>query len=150
MKTKIHALAGAVALLCIISFWVSTVSVELLGSPADIAFVKQSILRAMLVLIPSMAIAGASGFSLARGRTGPVIARKTARMKLIAMNGLGVLLPSAVFLAWRAGDGHFDVWFYTVQAVELIAGAVNITLLSRNVLDGLKMTRRRTRRRRPA
>ena len=53
-----------------------------------------------------------------------------------------VLIPSALFLAWKASAGAFDAAFYAVQAVELIAGAVNVTLLSLNMRDGLRMTRR--------
>jgi len=63
-------------------------------------------------------------------------------MPIIAANGVLVLIPSALFLAWKAGAGAFDTAFYAVQAVELIAGAVNVTLLSLNMRDGLRMTRR--------
>ena len=60
-------------------------------------------------------------------------------MPWIAGNGVLVLIPSALFLAWKAGQGQLDVAFYAVQAVELTAGAVNVTLLSRNMRDGLRM-----------
>jgi hypothetical protein len=41
-----------------------------------------------------------------------------------------------------ARAGRFDTGFYLVQALELIAGAINITLLTRNMRDGLRMTGR--------
>ena len=63
-------------------------------------------------------------------------------MPIIAANGVLVLIPSALFLAWKASASAFDSAFYAVQAVELIAGAVNVTLLSLNMRDGLRMTRR--------
>jgi hypothetical protein len=35
--------------------------------------------------------------------------------------------------------GEFDTAFYAVQALELAAGAANITLLGLNMRDGLRM-----------
>ncbi len=60
-------------------------------------------------------------------------------MPLIAANGVLVLIPSALFLAYKARAGEFDMTFYAVQALELVAGAANITLLGLNIRDGLKM-----------
>ena len=62
-------------------------------------------------------------------------------MPVIALNGILILVPSAFFLAARAGAGQFDTAFYAVQAVELLAGAVNIALMSLNMRDGFAMTR---------
>jgi hypothetical protein len=42
---------------------------------------------------------------------------------------------------WAAA-GSFDITFYIVQAVELIAGATNLTLMGLNVRDGLRMAGR--------
>ncbi len=142
MKTKLHAIAGAIALLTILTFWLSSVYVELTGSNADIAFVKASILKGMIILIPSMMAVGASGFSLGGNWKGKLVARKKLRMKIIAANGMIVLLPSAVFLAMRSGAGVFDLWFYVVQGLELIAGAANIALIGLNIGDGLALGRR--------
>ena len=68
MKTRIHAAAGAVALLTILIFWTSTVGVELFGSHEAVASVKSAILRGMTILVAAMAIVGASGMSLGRKR----------------------------------------------------------------------------------
>lgn len=145
MKPRIHAFAGALALLTICTFWSATAISELFGDTADIAAVKNGILIGMLVLIPAMATAGATGFSLAKGWRSPAVQRKKLRMKIIAANGILVLVPSAVFLASKAGAGAFDAAFVTVQAIELIAGAANITLLSLNMRDGLALHRRPSR-----
>lgn len=145
MKTKIHAAAGALALLTICIFWSATATSELFGDVAAIAAVKNGILAGMLVLIPAMAMAGASGFSLGKGWRSPAVERKKRRMKIIAANGLFVLVPSAVFLAGKAGAGEFDAAFAVVQAIELVAGAVNITLLSLNMRDGLALRRKPSR-----
>jgi hypothetical protein len=142
MKTKIHAFASALALITICIFWTATATTELLGGVEAITAVKNGILAGMLVLVPSMAVAGASGFSLGRGWRSPAVQRKKLRMKIIAANGVLILLPSAVFLASKAAAGEFDAAFVTVQAIELIAGAVNITLLSLNMLDGLALRRK--------
>jgi hypothetical protein len=45
----------------------------------------------------------------------------------------------ALFRACKAKAVEFDASFYAVQALELAAGAVNITLLGFNLRDGLRM-----------
>ena len=70
MKSKLHGLFGAVALLCIATFWASTVVSELLLDQASVVAVKNAVLTGMWVLIPAMAATGGSGFSLARTRHG--------------------------------------------------------------------------------
>jgi hypothetical protein len=142
MKAKLHAAAGGVALLTVSCFWMSTVAAELTGNTETIAAAKAAILAGMVVLIPAMMIAGVSGFSLGTGWKSPVIQHKKRRMRIIAANGLMVLLPSAYVLAGWAEAGRFDAAFFVVQALELVAGAVNITLLSLNMRDGLALRRK--------
>lgn len=146
MKQVIHATAGSIALLTISTFWTSTVVSEVFGSHATIAAVKTAVLWGMLILIPAMATAGATGNMLGKGWRLPQVARKTKRMKIIAANGLVILLPSAVFLAFRAQAGQFDTAFYIVQGLEIIAGATNVTLLSLNMKDGMALRARRLKR----
>ncbi|KIC19819.1 hypothetical protein [Leisingera sp. ANG-Vp] len=143
MKHRIHAIASTLALLTITTFWVSTALSEAFGSPETIALVKTAVLYGMVLLIPAMAAAGATGASLGRGWKLPQVAAKSRRMKIIAANGLLILLPSAVFLAAKAQAGQFGTWFYLIQTLELAAGAANITLLSMNLRDGLRLARRR-------
>ena len=95
------------------------------------------------LLIPSLAAAGISGNLLARGRSGPTILAKRRRMALAAGNGLLVLVPCALVLARWATAGAMDGTFYLVQGIELLAGAVNLTLLGLNLRDGLRLTRSR-------
>ena len=85
---------------------------------------------------------GGTGFSLSNGRRPKLITTKIRRTAISGANGLLVLVPSALFLASKAASGEFTTAFYTVQAIELIAGAVNITLLGLNMRDGFKMTGR--------
>lgn len=139
MVRIVHPIAGAIAILSIAIFWLSTALSELFGSQATVIAVKTSIPWGLIVLIPALAAAGGSGFALARGGRGGLVGVKLKRMPLIAANGSLVLIPSALFLASKAGAGEFDAAFYAVQALELVAGATNITLLGLNMRDGLRM-----------
>ena len=119
---------------------------KLLDDTGDVALIvmaKTMVLYAMPLLVLAMAATGASGMKLAGSSRAPVIATKKRRMAVVAANGIGVLVPSAIFLAWRAGSGMFDTWFYAVQALELTAGAVNFALLAANARTGRRMTRGR-------
>jgi hypothetical protein len=140
MKRKLHGILGAVALLCITTFWLSTVVSELFMNQASIATVKSSILSGMWLLIPALAATGGSGFAIAKGRSGRLVSIKSQRMKIVAGNGLLVLLPSAFVLSSWATDGRFDSMFYALQGLELLAGAVNISLLVMNMRDGLRLS----------
>lgn len=142
MKTKLHAIAGVIGFLMISVFWTSTAISELFASHMAIAAVKASILKGMFILIPAMAIAGGSGMAMGRKRKDALTGAKKKRMPIIALNGLLILLPAAWFLAGKAAAGEFDSTFYTVQVVELIAGAANLTMMGMNIRDGLKMTGR--------
>lgn len=73
----------------------------------------------------------------------PLIGAKKRRMPLIAANGLVILVPSALYLAAKAEAGAFDAAFYGAQALERVAGAVNIALLGLNMRDGFHLTARR-------
>lgn len=138
MKKIIHPVAGAFAILCIATFWLSTISSELSGSQTMIALVKRAIPWGFLLLIPALMITGASGFALARDRRGERVEAKIRRMPWIAANGVLLLIPAALFLAGKAKNGEFDSGFYAVQALELLAGAANLALLGFSMRDGLK------------
>jgi hypothetical protein len=58
---------------------------------------------------------------------------------LIALNGLLVLVPLAVFVHLKAAQGAFDGLFYGAQVIELIAGAANLWLIGLNARDGLRL-----------
>lgn len=142
MKSKLHGFSGVLALLCITTFWMSTAVSEIFLDLASVTTVKNAILTGMWILIPSMAAAGGSGFSLAGSRRGRLVDVKARRMKIVAANGLLVLLPGAYMLATWANAGRFDGAFYALQGLELFAGAANITLLVLNMRDGLRLTGR--------
>lgn len=139
MKARVHASAGILAMLTIATFWLSTLISELFMSPVTVAWVKQQIVSGLFVLIPLLAITGASGFALGGKSNHFLICRKRHRMPFIALNGLLILVPAALYLSWKARNGEMDGSFYTVQALELIAGATNLVLMGLNARDGIRL-----------
>jgi hypothetical protein len=138
----VHRAAGVLALFVIAAFWSSTVLVELFGDVADVARVKLAIAWCLLVFVPLLALTGATGFAMSGPRPGGLMAVKLRRMRIIAANGLLVLVPAALFLAFKANAGEFGAAFALVQGAELAAGAVNAVLMALNVRDGLRLTGR--------
>lgn len=136
MKSRVHAVAGILGLTLITLFFISSVTSELIGDEQLISQVKKMILFGVLILVPSMIVTGASGRVLAGKRSAPRIRVKKRRMAVIAVIGLTVLVPCAVVLQRLAAGGDFGSTFYMLQAVELIGGGINITLMGLNVRDG--------------
>lgn len=142
MKQNIHRIASIVAILCIATFFTSTLLVELFASKESIVLVKNLIVMpGLLILVPAIAITGGTGFALSKTRTGSLVERKKRRMPFIGAIGLLVLLPSAIVLDSWATAGLFDAKFYTLQVVELIAGATNLTLMGLNMRDGFVLSK---------
>ena len=142
MLKRIHPIAGVIGFLMIVTFWTTTAATELFGSSEAIALVKQSIPWGFLILVPALAITGASGFAMSRNWKDPRIAKKQRRMPFIAANGVVILIPAALYLSVLASRRDFGSLFYAVQAVELIAGGVNLALMALNIRDGLRLTGR--------
>ena len=137
MMRRLHPLAGMMALGLIVLFWLSTVISELSGNAGAIIAVKRGVVLLLPLLIAAMIATGLSGRRIASGR----VAIKRRRMKLIAANGVLVLIPCALALRHLALAGRFDAVFAAIQAVELAAGAANIVLMALNVNDGLRLRR---------
>jgi hypothetical protein len=139
---RLHVTAALLAFTLILTFWTSTAVVELAGPTGAVIEIKQAIRWGLLALVPALATAGATGFAMGGRSTDPRIVAKKRRMPFIAGLGLLVLVPSALYLAARADSDDFDTGFHLVQAVELTAGAANLTLMSLNIRDGLRLTGR--------
>ena len=142
MKTNIHAFAGSLAFFLIFTFFTSTVAVELTGNGEAIANVKQWIVYGLFILVPAIAITGAMGALLSKNTISDLATAKKKRMPIIAANGILILIPAAIYLDHLAAAGDFGTAFYLVQALELLAGATNLTLMALNVRDGLRLTGR--------
>jgi len=143
MPKRIHLIAGILSPLLIATFFTATIMVELFGPHAAVAQLKALIVTPGLwVLLPCLAATGGSGMFIGKTRKGRLVEGKKKRTPFIAANGLLVLVPCAIFLNHWASAGIFDTRFYVVQALELLAGATNVTLLALNVRDGLRLAGR--------
>ena len=151
MVSTIHRIAAIAAFLMILSFFTSSLLVEvlnefwpeLLGGQSAIVAVKAYIANAVWLLILLMIVTGLTGNKMAPKVKGGPIGSKKKRMPIIALNGLLVLLPAALYLNHLATVGQFDTWFYSIQAVELLAGGINLSLMALNIRDGVRMVRAR-------
>ena len=140
MKLLIHRITSILATLCIATFFTSTLIVEVFGTHETIALVKSLIvIPGIFILVPAMAITGATGFALAKERKGRIVEAKKKRMPIIALIGIFILMPAAIYLSNWASAGLFDTRFYIVQVIELIAGATNLTLMVKSIKDGKKL-----------
>jgi hypothetical protein len=142
MRRRVHPIAGVVGFVTILIFWTSTAASEMFGSVETITAVKRAIPWGLLILAPALAITGATGFRMAGVSTDPRVLSKKHRMPFIAGNGLLILVPAALYLAALASRGEFGNVFYGVQAIELVAGAINLTLMALNIRDGLRLAGR--------
>lgn len=141
MLTLIHRSAAIIAMLCIAIFFSATLIVELAGNNESITLVKSLIVMpGLFILVPAIAATGGTGFALSKRHSGRLVTTKKRRMPIIGANGLIILLPSAILLDQWAAAGAFDVQFYSLQVLELIAGATNLTLMFFNARDGLKLS----------
>ena len=138
----VHFTAALVATGAITLFWSGTAVTEVFGTHTAVVWVKQSIVWGMAILVPAITTAGATGFIMGGKWKTPLASAKKRRMPFIAINGILILMPSAFFLASRASAGIFDFWFYSVQVIELVAGAINLTLMGLNIRDGLRLSGR--------
>ena len=112
-------------------------------SHSAVASVKQAIAYTLIIFVPAMAAAGATGFALAGKSQHQLLIAKRRRMPIIAMNGLLILVPAALFLNFKAQADAFDTVFYTVQVLELLVGAINLTLIGLNIRDGMALFRKK-------
>jgi hypothetical protein len=138
MLVRIHPIAGRTAFLTILTFWLSTVISEWCGSREIIDEVMEEASPwGSVLLVTALAVTAFSGISLAGRWLDRRIAKKRRHMAIIAGNGLLLLLPTAVDLAKLASLADFGASFYDVQAIELVAGTINLALMSLNICDGL-------------
>ncbi|ASQ90164.1 hypothetical protein CHL67_03775 [Prosthecochloris sp. GSB1] len=140
MKTKIHRFAGITAFCTIALFWLSTVFVELFGTHESIACVKRGIVLGMWLVIPAIITTGITGTILGKNRKEKLVEGKKRRMPFIALNGLLILVPSAIFLDHCASNGNYGSFFYAIQGLELTAGALNLILIGSSIRDGLRLS----------
>ena len=137
----LHASAGILAWLLMLSFFTSSLVAEIIGKATLILQVKTYIFYALPLMILLMPIAGISGIKLGGHSCHPIVLAKKRRMKFIAGNGL-VLVTLATLLYFRAHTGKMDIIFHVLQITEFIFGATNLVLMGKMIRDGLFLSGR--------
>jgi hypothetical protein len=138
---------GALAL--IMTFLILTTVTELIGTAGDVHIVRQWIVFGLPVLIGCLATAALSGRRLARNSRAAVIRRKQRRMQIVALAGILVLVPCALILDDLTASASAGGVVTALEITEILAGALNLTLLALNFRDGRRLTRPRKPARRP-
>lgn len=135
----IHASVSALALLTVVTFFTSTLIIEISGNVAQIADLKEKIFFALPLMLFAMPLVGISGKKLAGKSRSPLVQRKLRRMKFIAINGF-VLIIVAALLYFRSRDLRLDHTFYLLQGAELLLGGINISLMILSMRDGMLLS----------
>ena len=113
---------------------------ELFLDQSAVVTVKHAIaVYGLAILVCAMILTGGSGFALGKTRKGRLVEQKKNRMRFIGINGVLVMLPSALYLYSKSAVAEFDTLFYVVQVIELSAGLMQLILMGRNFHDGLKL-----------
>lgn len=137
----IHASAGILSWLLILSFFTTSLVAEITGKAVLILQVKTYIFYALPIIILLMPMAGISGTKLGGKSRNSIVLAKKRRMKFIGGNGL-VLISLATLLYFRAQAGKIDVTFHALQVAEFLFGATNIVLMGWMIRDGLFLSGR--------
>jgi len=141
---RIHLCAAVGALALITTFLVSSAVTDLAGNGADVHSLRQWIVFALPVLIGCLAAAALTGRRLARKSKAPAIRRKQRRMQVVAALGIVVLVPCALILDVLTASASASAVVTGLELTEMLAGALNLTLLLLNVRDGRGLSRPRT------
>lgn len=141
----IHVVASLLALLTVFTFFTSTVIIEITSSVEQIAGLKERIFFALPLMLLTMPVVGLSGKKLAGRSKSPIVNRKMKRMKLVAINGM-LLIILATLLYVLSRDLQLGTTFYLLQGLELLLGGVNISLMILSVRDGMLLSGRLKRR----
>jgi hypothetical protein len=133
-----HPLAARVTVGLFVLIWGAAVSAGLFAEGEMLAVVKEAVVWALFLLVPTAMVAAGTGLVLTRARPGPITERKRRRLRLITAIGVVILLPAALVLDALAQAESVDVTlFAVVQGIELVAGFVTLVLLGLSVRDGL-------------
>ncbi len=140
VRTHLSAAVGALAL--ITTFLLSSVITELMGNAADVHRIRQWIVFGLPLLVGCLAATALTGRRLARKSKASVLRRKQRRMQIVAAAGIVLLVPCAVLLSYLTASASARGVVSALEITELLAGALNLTLLVLNFRDGRGLTRR--------
>lgn len=140
---RIHLTAAIGALTLIATFLVSSAVTELIGNRGDVHDVRQWIVFGLPLLVGCLAAVALTGRRLARKSKAAVIRRKQRRMQAVAAAGIAILVPCALILAELTATTSAGSVVTALEITELLAGALNLTLLVLNFRDGRGLSRPR-------
>lgn len=143
MKRKtivtVHLIATIVAALTITTFFTISLIAEIKGDKTFIKSVKAFILYALPIMVLAMPILKFTGDKLAGQSNNPLLLGKAKRMKLVFVNGLG-LITLAIFLYYRSHYQTIDRTFLIAQIAEFVFGLCNLTLIILNAKSGFQLS----------
>lgn len=134
-----HFIATIIAGVTIVTFFSLSLVAEIKGDAQFIKWVKTFILYALPVMVIAMPMLKITGDKLAGKSTNPIILAKKKRMKLMIVNGIG-LITLAVFLYYRSHFQEIDRVFLVAQLAEFGFGLGNLTLIALNARSGLQLS----------
>lgn len=138
---KAHIIATSIAVVTIGCFFSFSLIAEIMGNHEFIKQVKTEVLYCLPILLLAMPMLAITGKKLAGKSKSPIVATKMKRMKFVAFNGI-ILISLAIYLYFRAINNNIDSTFLGVQIIELLFGAINLTLLGLNIKAGMKLSGR--------
>ncbi len=135
-----HRITAILVLAILTAFWGAIfISDFFLGHEALVK-VRQGIVYALIVLIPSMIAVKMTGGKLGHGRISDVrVQQKKKRATLMAVNGALIMVPAAFFLNYKASHGEIDTIFRLVQGLELLVGSFQYYFVTSNFKTGLAL-----------
>jgi len=128
---NLHKFAAIGAMVIIALFFLSTLISEIFLGVEEIVFVKIAITYLIPFLVIFMALTGISGNKLGKKINSKEVLAKQKLIKIVAVNGILVLIPLAFTLRSYAENLEFTLFFWSLQILELIAGATNLFLMSK-------------------
>lgn len=134
-----HFVATIIAGITIMTFFSLSLVAEIKGDIQFIKNVKAFILYALPVMVIAMPMLKITGDKLAGKSINAIILAKKKRMKLMIVNGIG-LITLAVFLYFRSHFHEIDHVFFIAQIAEFGFGLGNLTLIVLNARSGLQLS----------
>lgn len=138
---KAHIISTSIAVVTIGCFFSFSLVAEIMGNQEFIKQIKIGVLYGLPVLLVAMPMLAMTGKKLAGNSKSTIVATKMKRMKFVAFNGV-ILISLAIYLYFRAVNNNIDSTFLGVQIIELLFGAINLTLLGLNIKAGMKLSGR--------
>lgn len=140
---RLHFGASLASVVVVTAFLATSAITEFTGSDGAIRVLRHAILYGLPLLAACLVTAGLTGNRLSGRGKSPIVRRKRRRLQVAAVIGLGILVPCALILNHLASSPTIGIAFGTLELTELVFGALNLYLILRNFVDGLRLSRGR-------